>query len=306
MSTESTISDQVLKTMLEAQREDNRLQDMELHKSCSSPLQVYEDVGLIPRLPHAYSFARGDKSSEIADGDRAKIYETKVDQVKYFGKHHSAAESITKRKEKMLNDLAEGGFVDKLTTKVARQVCHDDEMEWAKIPLGTGTAAKNQLADVIALPSGDEFNAASPAKTPEAYIKEARTFTGGSACLMCEDVLFALLENPNLAENGLNQRSMTEAELMSWFAARGISEVHISRAKHVTAPPEQDPDVEYMLAGMFAIGQTEAIRRAWEAELHYINAKDPLAEAQYIAARSDMGFVIGHPRLIRAFTNTLA
>ncbi len=254
--------------------------------------------GTMPRLPEAEEFGDENINTRRAPGDDPTLIQDAVDEVAFAIQYYKGALPIDHQDKLTQADLEGNGWVRRLQAKVRRQVKTNIEEDYGIIVLGNGSAGDDTLADVVVLPAGDEFNAAAPAKTFEEYLQDAVISTGGNTYGCCRDVWNAHLRNPNLAENSLNQHSMSDAELRSWFAARQITNIVISDAKY--------RDKSFILAGMSMVGNPDTIRRAVLRAERSWAYEDEGKEVEFLAVAEDLCFRVGHQGLIRVFQNTLA
>lgn len=254
--------------------------------------------GTMPRLPESEEFGDENIDTRRAPGDDPTLIQDEVDEISFSVTYYKGALPIDHQDRLEQADLEGNGYITRLQAKVRRQVKTNIEQDYGVIVLGTGSAGNNTLPDVVVLPAGDEFNSSSPAKTFEAYLREAVIFTGGSTFGCCRDVWNDLLANPNIAENALNQHSMSDAEFRSWLAGRGINDVVISDAKY--------NDKSFILAGMAMVGNPNVIRRAVLDGERSWAYEDEGKEVEFLAVAEDLCFRVGHPGLVRVFQNTRA
>lgn len=304
--------EQKKRMLLEAQLADNRFEDFFAFDNalCTVDTDIDSELGTKPIEQLVYQYGRSDKSSEVRDGDRGVIYNEELAATSWKIHTFFPTRVVTKNRKITLDAMTGGGWLDRMSAGAARQVYTDCEFQLKKIVAGTGSAGTGDLATIVVLPAGDEFNDSTPVKTFEKYLKEARVTTGGGTCLfICEDVWFALLENASIAENGLNQHSMTDEDFNGWLRARGITDVMISRAKAQSTPAEQGVlSRGYIHAGVCAVGQKGAIiRYALGADgVQYHSMPDDFAMSNYIAARADVDYRLPYKESFVAFQNTLA
>lgn len=297
--------------LVEAQLADNRFEDFHAFNNVISTPDTDIDApaGSKPIEELAYQYARADKSSEVRDGDRGVLYNEELALTEFRLHTFYATRVVTKNRKVTLDAMLPGGWLDRMSEGAGRQILTDAELQLKKIFAGNGSSGTGDLATVVTLPSGDEFNDSTPAKTFEAYLHEARVATGGGTYMfICEDVWFALLANGTIAENGLNTHSMGDEDFLSWLRGRGITDVIISRAKYQIKPPEQGVlSREYIHKGVVAIGQKGAIiRYTMHGDgIQYYSMHDDFSMSDYVAARVDIDYRLPYATSVVAFKNTL-
>lgn len=260
----------------------------------------------VPRMPRGYANGRSDKRAIIGDGDRAVVYSTHADSIQYGIRRAAAAFDITHIDRAELDTLMPGGSLAFLSLLAQRQILTEYAIDFNVIISGNGTAGDYTAVDTVAIPGGSEFNAASPAKTPEQYFREAKQVTKGDTVAMNEDVLWALLANPNLGENDLNQRSMTLDEFRGWLMARGFRNLIILMNEAQDQDPRQGYSVDYIHDDVCVVGQLKAVQYVVMNELGYYTVNDPFTKVDYLVADADYDFIVGYDSVVRCFTNTLA
>lgn len=296
--------------LLEAQLEDNKFEGFEgmQNNLCTPDTDINSEEGSKAIEDLAFQYGRTDRSSEIRDGDRAVLFNNQLGSTSWKIHTFMPARKIRKNEKITLDSLTNNGYLDRMTTGVGRQAYTDVELQFHKVVAGTGSDATGDLPTVINITAGDEFNDPTPVKTPEAYIKDARTVVGsGAIAFMGEDVWEALLSNPTMNENGLNSHSMTDSALTGWFRDRGIGTVIVSRQRAQEIAPEQGFQRGDIHAGVLAIGQPGAIIRyaLGQDGIDYDTARDDLAKTDYVLARADVDFRVPFKVTLVAFTNTL-
>lgn len=274
-------------------------------REASSDSPVTAMSGTIPRWPLAYAYGRVDKRAAIAPGDSPVIYSTHADSVKYEIRRSAAAFPINHVARAEMETLQNGKPLGRLSLLAQKQILTELAIDWNEIVSGNGTDADHTSVEVVALPAGDEFNATNPAKSPEQYFTEAVQATNGDTLAICTDVLNALLQHPKLDQNGLNDHSMTRAQFFGWLAARGITNVIELSGKGQLSDPRMGYSVEYLHAGVCAIGQLKAIQYAVFNDVNYWTVYDEMAKVDYLIADADYDWVVGYKQSIVAFTNTL-
>lgn len=297
--------------LLEAQLEDNRFEGFEgmQNNLCVPDTDIDSEMGTKPIEELAYSYGRVDRSSQIADGDRAVVYNSELGTTSWRIHSFMAARQVRKNQKITLDAMTGGGWLNRMTEGAGRQVYTDVELEFHKVVAGLGTDANGDAPTIIAITAGDEFNDATPAKTPEAYLQDGVRITDRNViAFMGADVWDALLTNPNIGENNLNQHSMTDEELTGWFRARGVSMVIVSSQRAQQAAPEQGFNRDYIHSGVFCIGQPGAVIRyaLGQDGIDYDSAHDQMAKTDYVLARADIDFRVPYKPMIVAYTNVLA
>lgn len=281
-------------------------EEMYPERGLCSRTPVKAKTGIIPRMPLAYAYGRTDRSAKVAEGDRAQIFNTHTDNIQYTVERAAAAADITHISRAELETMLPGGPLNFQAMVAQRQVLTEYAQDWNVIVSGAGSAGDDTLIDVVALPGGDEFDAASPSKTPEQYIREAVQFTKGSAMAVDELVLWALLANPNLAENDLNQRSMTEDEFRSWLAARGVNRLIVLKGEGQDQDPRQGYSTSRLHDGVCVIGKLEAIQYVVFNDLGNYTVFEEMSKTDYFISDGDYAFRVGYEQSLRCFTNTLS
>lgn len=297
--------------LLELQLADNRFDGFEgfQNRLCTPDTDIDSEEGSKPIEELAYNYGRIDRSSKIADGDRAVIYNSALGSTSWKIHTFMPARKVRKNQLITLNAMTGGGWLARMSEGAGRQVYTDVEVEFHKVVSGTGADATGDLPTVIAITAGDEFNDPTPAKTPEAYILDGRKVVGaGAICFMGQDVWDALLQNPTLGENGLNIHSMTDEMLLGWFRVRGITTVIVSGVRAQQIAPELGFSRDYIHSGVFAIGQPGAIIRyaLGQDGIEYDSVRDEMSKADYVLARADVDFRVPYKPSIVAYTNVLA